>query len=56
MFFILFSLLIISNYNLAMYKPENTEKFFELFGVWISKVYVNFNDITGNVIKQDWSP
>ena len=56
MFVVLFSLLIISNNNLAMYKSENLGKFGDLFLVWLNKVYVNVQAITGSVVSQDWVP
>jgi hypothetical protein len=54
MLFILFSLLIISNNNLAMHKSENLGKFGDLFLKWVDKVYVNLQGITGSVVSQDW--
>lgn len=56
MFVVLFSLLIISNNNLAMHKSENLGKFGDLFLEWINKVYVNIGAITGSAVSQDWVP
>lgn len=56
MFFVLGSLLIISNNNLAFSDSENIDRFKELWGDWINKVFMNFKGITGDVIGMDWSP
>jgi len=56
MFFILGSLLIISNNNLIMFKKENVEKFSELYLGWINQIYLNFQILTGEIIKLNWLP
>ena len=48
-------LLIISNNNLAMYKPENVQKFFPLFSDWLKVIYNNFLTMTGQVVKMNWT-
>jgi hypothetical protein len=55
-FFSLGFLLIISNHNLAMCRPENVEVFFDLVGNWVGQVYLNLQVITGNIIEQTWLP
>ena len=56
MFFIIGALLIISNNNLAMCKPENVEKFSELYVEWIDQIYLNAQGLTGEVVKLNWLP
>jgi len=55
-FVVLFSLLIISNNNLAMQKSENLVKFGDLWISWLDKVSKNVGSLTGNLIKMDWNP
>ena len=56
MFFIIGTLFIISNNNLAMYKQENIERFSELYVEWINQIYANIQAITGQVVGFDWLP
>ena len=56
MFFFISGLLIISNNNLTMCKPENVEKFSELYTQWINQVYLNAQWLTGEVVKLSWLP
>jgi hypothetical protein len=56
MFFIVGALVIISNNSLALYYPENAEKFFDLYVFWLNKLCSNFLDITGDAIKMEWLP
>jgi uncharacterized membrane protein len=49
-------LLIISNNNLAMYKPDNVQKFFQLCSSWTNMIYHNLLTITGQVVKLNWTP
>ena len=56
MFFIISALMIISNNNLAMLKKENIEKFSELYVMWINQIYLNFQILTGEVVKLGWLP
>jgi hypothetical protein len=56
MILILTCLLIISNNNLAFSNSENFKEFGELWLDWIDKVFLNFKDVTGQVIGMDWSP
>jgi hypothetical protein len=54
--FLFGALLIISNNNLAMYKPDNAQKFFQLSSDWISTLYNNLLTITGQAVKLNWTP
>jgi hypothetical protein len=54
--FLFGALLIISNNNLAMYKPDNAQKFLQLSSDWISTLYNNFLTISGQAIKLNWTP
>ena len=56
MFFVLGSLLIISNNNLALSNQEDVENFEVLLVDWVSKIFENFKSITGNVVRLDWRP
>jgi hypothetical protein len=50
------ALLIISNNNLAMYKPDNVQKFFQLSSDWFNTLYNNLLTITGQAVKLNWTP
>jgi hypothetical protein len=50
------ALLIISNNNLAMYKPDNVQKFFQLSSDWFTTLYNNLLTITGQAVKLNWTP
>ena len=56
MFFVISALMIISNNDLAMLEKGNIEKFSELYGTWINQIYLNFQTMTGEVVKLDWLP
>jgi len=56
MFFVLGSLLIISNNNLFIYNSEDVDKFSLFFLDWVNKVFENLKSVTGNVIELDWGP
>jgi hypothetical protein len=49
-------LLIISNNNLSLYKPDNVQKFSQLFSNWAGMLYNNLLTITGQVVKLNWTP
>jgi len=53
-FFILGALLIIENNNLAMHKQENIKIFSELYVKWINNIYINFQSLTGEIVKKNW--
>lgn len=53
-FFIVGSLLIIENNNLAMHKYEDSKLFFNLLLKWVDNLYLNLQSLTGNIIKMDW--
>jgi hypothetical protein len=55
-FFLMSALLIVSNYNLALYKGENLVEFGKLYLSWISQIYENLQAVTGNVVQMDWIP
>ena len=55
-FFIVSALLIISNNNLVMIKDGNVEKFYDLYVGWLDGIYLNFQELTGEVIEKDWVP
>ena len=56
-FFILLSaFFIISDNELQINSTENTKEFFLLYGDWIQQLGSNLQDITGDVINQDWTP
>lgn len=54
--FLFGALLIISNNNLAMYKPDNVQKFFQLGSGWVNTLYNNLLTVTGQVVKLNWTP
>ncbi len=56
MFFVLGTLLIISNNNLALYNSENSKKFSDLWIDWIDKTFSNLKSVTGYAISLDWEP
>ena len=56
MFFSVSALMIISNNDLAMSKPENAKLFSELYSGWLDHVYVNVQMLTGKVVQLDWLP
>ena len=56
MFFVVSALLIISNNNLVMIKEGNVEKFYDLYVDWLDGVYLNFQELTGEVVEKDWVP
>ena len=55
-FILMNGFLIISNNNLALKDTNSLQKFFTLYGEWISKIGDNFTQITGNVVDLDWAP
>ena len=55
-FLILGGLLIISNNNLAIHDGANVEVFFEVYSSWVNQLYLNFQGISGEVVKRDWVP
>ena len=55
-FLLMGALLIISNYNLALYNGENVVNFGKLFVSWLDQIYQNLRSITGNVVQMDWVP
>jgi len=55
-FFFIFALIIISNNNLSMSKQENLENFYILYLDWINQIYKNIQEITENIVKQEWMP
>jgi len=56
MFFVLGTLLIISNNNLSMHNHEDTVVFSKLFVGWMDNIFSNFKTLTGNTGKLDWMP
>ncbi len=56
MFFVISALMIISNNDLAMLKKGNIEKFSESYVIWINQIYLNFQILTGDIVKLDWLP
>jgi len=49
--------MIISNNNLALYKKENRQMFFQEYKQWFEKdIFANVIKITSYVIKLDWLP
>ena len=56
MFFAVGALLIISNNNLFLYKPENVSKFKSLYFNWIDGIYNNFELAYKDLISMKWFP
>ena len=56
MFFILGSLLIISNDNLFLSNSEDAKTFGTIWIDWVEKIYGNSLSITGNLVKMNWVP
>lgn len=56
MFFSISALLIINNYNLAMYKSENVQEFGELYVGWLDEIYQNVYSLSGYIVKMEWLP
>jgi hypothetical protein len=50
------ALLMVSNYNLALYKGENVIEFGNLYVSWLDQIYQNLRSITGNVVQMEWVP
>lgn len=56
MFFILGSLLIVSNNNIFLSNSKNFDKFGELWADWINRVFLNFKEIIREVVSVDLGP
>jgi len=56
MFLFIGGLLIISNNNLALHKKENIIKFKDLYLDYLDKIYLNLQQLTGEVVRVDWVP
>jgi len=56
MFFIIGALIIIGNNHLMMSSSGNFGIFFDLYVKWLDNVYINFQSVTGNVVKMEWLP
>ena len=39
-----------------MSKQENLENFYILYLDWINQIYKNIQEITENIVKQEWMP
>jgi len=50
------SLLIISNYNLKVFKEEGIKSFLGIYYSWIVNAGTNFLSFTGNAVKMEWFP
>ena len=55
-FLVLGALLIISNNNLIMCNSKNIEVFSELCIEWINNIYINSQNLAGEVIRMNWLP
>ena len=55
-FLLMGALLMVSNYNLALYKGENVIEFGNLYVSWLDQIYQNLRSITGNVVQMEWVP
>jgi len=56
MFLFIGGLLIISNNNLALHKKENIIKFKDLYLDYLDKIYLNLQQLTGEVVRVAWVP
>lgn len=56
MFFIIGGLIILSNYNLTLYKLENFSTFSEKYVFWLDQVYLNVQNLFFVVFDLDWFP
>ena len=50
------ALLIISNSNLALIKPENRDIFWSQYHSWLSQAFDHTAYITGYMIRSEWLP
>lgn len=53
---VLGGLLIINNNELHVYGKDDFSLFLSMYKEWIGKVYSNVRLLTGNVVRQEWSP
>lgn len=56
MIFIVASLIIINNNDLNIYRSSDLEKFSEIYSGWLDDVYVNLQNLTGDVVRMKWVP
>lgn len=56
MIFIIASLIIINNNDLYIYRSSDLEKFSEIYSGWLDGVYVNLQNLTGDVVRMKWIP
>ncbi len=56
MFFLIGAFFIISENNLALSKPGNSDKVIELYSDWLSHIFDNSRSLAGYVVKMDWLP
>ena len=55
-FLIMGALLIVSNHNLHLIKPDELDKFGRLYYNWVSSIFQNIKTITGQVTLENWAP
>lgn len=56
LFLLIGAFFIISENNLVLKKQENIDTFYELYFSWLSRIFDNSKEITGDIIKLDWLP
>ena len=56
LFFVIGALFIISNESLSLISSEERTDFVRLYGLWLSPIGENIQQITGQVIAADWIP
>ncbi len=56
LFFVIGALFIISNENLSLISHKEMTDFVRLYGLWLSSIGENIQQITGQVIAADWIP
>ena len=54
--FLIGALLIISNNNLALEVPQNRDKFFNFYTVWLSQLFDHGVVVVGYVVGNKWLP
>ncbi|GEM_PF-4157339 len=50
------ALFIVSNQNLALADPENRAVFTKEYKIWLSGVFDNTIELTGDFVKLEWLP
>lgn len=54
--FVLAALILISNHNLALIKPEARTQFVDLYLAWLDGFYTKGLEVTGYVVRSEWLP